>query len=107
MCQMRNAGHLNFHRHGNLAFDLLGRTSGPLRNDLDIVVCDIWIGFVRQAAKGYNAPCGKDEGSTENKPAVFERKIDECANHYWFPAVSSIRALLTTRCPGSIPERIT
>src|SRR5665213_1058440 len=107
MRQMRNTGHLNFNRHCNLSFNLLSTAARPLRNDLNVVVRDVWIGFNGQTAKRDNAPHGENEHSAQYQPAILKCEINKRCQHYWFPAVSSIRALLTICWPGSMPERIT
>ncbi len=105
MCQMRNAGHLNFHRHRHLALDLLGAAPRPLGNDLDVIVGDVRIGLDRQVAEADHAPRSQQHHGAEHHPAIFESEIDK-STHHWFPAVSSSSALPTTCWPGWMPERI-
>ena len=85
MRQVRNAGHLNLDRHGDLALDLFGAAARPLRDDLHIVVGHIGIGLDGQIAKRDDAPGGEHHHAAEDQPAVLEREIDECANHLLVP----------------------
>jgi len=47
--RLGNAGHLNFNRYGDLAFDLFRGTPWPLSDDLDVVVGDVRIGLDRKS----------------------------------------------------------
>ena len=85
MGEVRNAGHLDLDRHRDLALDLLGAAARPLGDDLDVVVGDVGIGFDGQVAERDDAPGGEHHHSAQNQPAIFQREIDECANHLLVP----------------------
>ena len=51
-----NAVHDGFQRDGDLLLDLLGRDARPLRDDVDVIVGHIGIGFDGKAMEGDNAP---------------------------------------------------
>src|SRR5581483_4783078 len=106
MREVGNPGHLDFDRYCNLALDLFGTAAGPLRDDLNVIVGYVRIGLDGQVFERDNTPCREHKHATENQPAIFEREINECSNHYWFPAASSKRACVTTCLPGSMPDRI-
>ena len=56
MRQVPDAVHLRLDRDGDLLLDLLGCASGPLRDDPDVFVGHIGIGFDRQIVKRDDAP---------------------------------------------------
>jgi len=45
MRHMRNTGHLDLERYGNQLLYLFSSSTGPLRNDLDVIVGDVGIGL--------------------------------------------------------------
>src|SRR5208283_66310 len=81
MSQMRQTVHLNLNRDGDLFFHFLRRATWPLRDDLDVVIGNVGIGFNRQVVKGDRTPDQKQHSNGENDEAVIESKIDDGANH--------------------------
>jgi hypothetical protein len=67
----------------HLALNLLGRAARPLRDDLDVIVGDVRIGFNREGTEGDNAPCGEDNvrrqarasGSGEQNRQSLESRV--------------------------------
>ena len=51
MGYVRDSAHLNFERNGDLLLDLFRGDPRPLRDDLDIVVCHVGIGFYGKLMK--------------------------------------------------------
>ena len=51
MRQMRHAVHLNFDGNRDLLFHLFRRSARPLRNDLDVIIRHVGIGFDEKAMK--------------------------------------------------------
>ena len=56
VCEMRDAVDGDFDGDSDLLLHLFGGAAGPLRDDLDVVVGDVRIGFHRQVVKGDGAP---------------------------------------------------
>ena len=78
---MRHSRHLNLDRDRDLLFDLLGGASRPLRNDRDIVVGDIGIGFDGKIVERDRSPAGQQDGNGQHDKFVIQRKIYEGPNH--------------------------
>src|ERR1700729_268211 len=106
MCHVRYAGHLDLDRRGDLLLDFFGRAARPLRDYLDVVVGNVWIGFDGKIMEGHDSPAEEHHGKAEDEPAVVQRKIDETANHYWSAAFWSANTFATTCWPTSMPESI-
>ncbi len=102
MSEVGDAGHLNFDGHRDLALDLFGGAAGPLGDDLDVVVGDVRIGFDGQSCGRTTPQAVSTHDSRRGRSQRFlSAKSTECANaSYWFPAVSSRSALVTTCWPG-------
>ena len=81
MHDMGNAVHDDFEGNRNLLFDLLGRNSRPLGNDLNVVVGDIGIGLNGQALERDDTGGKKDDGQRQHEQAVAQGEIDDAANH--------------------------
>jgi hypothetical protein len=45
---MWNARHLNLKRYSDLLLHFFGRSTGPLRNDLDVVIGNVRVSLYRQ-----------------------------------------------------------
>ncbi len=106
MGHVRNAGHLDLERNGDLLLDLLGRPPGPLRDDLNVIVGDVWVSLYGQIVERDNAPREKHDRETKHQPAIVQRKIDETTNHSWSAVFWSASAFETTCWPTSMPENI-
>ena len=96
MGHVRNAGHLDFDRHGDLLLDLFGGAAGPLRDDLDVVVGDVGVGLDGKVVEGDDSPAEEHDRKTDDQPAIVQRKIDETSNHYWSAVFCSASTFETT-----------
>src|SRR3974390_1161948 len=76
-----NTIHNGFEGDGHLLLDLLGGDARPLRDDLDIVVGNIGIGFDGKLVEGESTPKNQENGNGEDNEAIVEREIDNTANH--------------------------
>ena len=81
MLQVRNAVHHDFDGNGDLLLHFFGGAAGPLRDDLNVVVGHVGIGFDRQIVKRNRAPDQQQQGRREDQKAVIEGEIDERPNH--------------------------
>ena len=118
MREVRETVHLNFDGDGDLLLDFFGGAAGPLRNDLDVVVGDIRIGFDRKGVEGDGAPHEKQGREREDHEAIIEREVDQAshqaagipwwrlAGNYCSTVFCRTRALETTWSPGFTPEII-
>ena len=69
MLHVRDAGHLDLDGDGDLLLNLFGGASGPLRDDLDVVVGDVGVGFDGQVVERDDAP-GEEEDRRRRRPAI-------------------------------------
>src|ERR1700693_2799436 len=111
MNDVRNTVHDDFQRNGHLLFDLLRGNSRPLRNDLNIVVGHVGIGFDGQALEGNDSSGEKDQRQSQHEEAVIQSEIDDATNHLCFhPYCSTVfcngNTIETTWSPGLRPEII-
>src|SRR5262249_42458655 len=90
-------------RDGDLLLDLLGGAAGPLRDDVDVGVGDIGVGFDGELVKRDRAPDQDHESQRHDEDAVVQREIDQGANHYCSVAVANWSALETILSPGLSP----
>jgi len=81
MLHVREASHLDFNGNGDLLLDFFGGAARPLRDDLDVVVGDVGIGFDGKLMERDGTPGEEEESSSDNQPAIVQREIDEAANH--------------------------
>jgi hypothetical protein len=71
-----------------LLFHFLGCTPGPLRDDLDIVVGYVRVGFYGKVMKRYRTPDQQQGGERDNQYAIIEGEINEAADHAaWNPNI--------------------
>ena len=77
MGHVRDAGHADLERDGDLLLDLFGGAAGPLGDDRDVVVGDVGVGLDGQVVEGDGAPAEEQQRDDEDDEAVVERKIDE------------------------------
>ncbi len=78
---MGDAVHHDFKRDGDLLLDLFRGDSRPLRDDFDVVVRNVRIGFHRKLVKRYRSPAKQQKGRSEDEKAVVQGKIYKPANH--------------------------
>ena len=99
--EVGNAGHLDLDRHRNLALNLFGAAAGPLRDDLDVVVGYVGIGFDGQVAERDDSPAV----STKIPPSTIQRflksEINKRAQHYR-PPLFQAKMCLSTRASDTI-----
>ena len=81
MFQVRDAVHHDFDRDGDLLLHFFGRAAGPLRDDLDVVIGHVRIGFHRQIVEGNRAPDQQQDGDRQDQYPIVQGEIDEAANH--------------------------
>src|SRR5271167_3629053 len=105
MFEMRQAVHHDLDRNSDLLLHLFSGVSGPLRDDLDVVVGHVGVGFNWQVVERDGAPNQQQQCNRQHQEAVIERVIDECADHC-STVFCKINALATTCWPGWIPETI-
>src|SRR5580704_14208853 len=122
MLQVRYSIHLNFNRYGDLLLHFLGRAPRPLRDDLDVIIRYVGVGFHWQIVKRNGAPKEQKYRHHHDDETVLQRVFDEFANHRLIPAshrrvparsashcstvFCSTRALVTTCCPARTPVMI-
>ena len=75
------AGYGAFEWNGDLLFDLLGGTSGPLDDDGDVVVGDVGVGLDGEVVEGDDAPAEEQDADGEDDESVVEREVDELSDH--------------------------
>ena len=113
MVQVRNAVHRDFDGNGDLLLHLFGGAAGPLRDDLNVVVGDIGIGFDREIVKGDRAPDEQKRRQGQHDKTVVERGIYQCANHETFssvisremPGIDFVEKVVIARSYSAIPTR--
>ena len=105
MRHVRNAVHGDFERNGDLLLDLLGGDAGPLRDDLDVIVRHVGIGFDGKLMERDRAPDEQQQRRRQHQEAVLQREIDELANHCYCSTVFwKTSAFGTTCAPGLRPR---
>ncbi len=87
MNHMGDAVHHRLKRNRDLLLDLFRGNSWPLRDDLDIVIGDVGIGFDGELVERDRSPAKQYECRCEDKKAVLQRKINNLANHLLFHRV--------------------
>ncbi len=84
MNKVGNTVHAIFERNGYLLFNLFGGDAGPLRDDFDVVVGDIGIGFHGELMERNSSPNEQDNGQRDDNKPVIQRKIDCATQHLLF-----------------------
>jgi hypothetical protein len=79
--QVGYAVQLNLQRDGDLLFHLFGGMAGPLRNDLDVRIGDVWIGFDGKAVKRNDSPDKEDDSKTQHQDAIVQGQVDQVTDH--------------------------
>ena len=93
----RDAVHHDFEGNRDLLLDLFGRHSGPLRDDLDVVVGHVGVSLHRKLMEGDGAPAQQHQRRRQYEQPVFQGEIYELADHGWGSSTAP-------RCSGR-PER--
>ena len=106
MLEMRDTRHLDFGRDRDLLLNVFRGMPRPLRDDVDVVVRDIGIGFDWKVVERNDAPREKQNRPAKNEKAIVQRKVDDPPNHCASSVASNWRTFETTCWPGEMPERI-
>jgi len=72
MRHVRDARHADFERYCYLLLDFFGGAAGPLRDDVDVVVGDVGIGFHGKIVKGDAAPDEQQNRNDKDDEAIVE-----------------------------------
>ena len=70
MCDVGYTVQRDLQRNSDLLFDLFGGNSRPLGDDLDVIVCHVWIGFDRKGMKREDTGAEKQERERHNKQTI-------------------------------------
>ena len=113
---VRDAVHGDFQRDGDLLLDLFGGNSRPLRDDLDVVVGHVGIGFDGKLMEGDRSPAEEQDGRGEHEKAILQGEIDEFGDHFSVPLTAGTtvppcsrgsarrpRRALPAECPRALP----
>src|SRR5258706_13529140 len=102
---MGEAVHHDFERNRDLLLDLFGGASGPLRDDLNVVVGDIRVSFNGKLLERDDAPGEQQDREGDHKQTIIEGEVDQAANHSYCPTVFWKTSASRTTCwPGLIPD---
>ena len=82
-----DAVHHDFERNGDLLLDLLRRDSRPLRDDLDVVVRHVRIGFHRKLMERDRAPDKQQDRDRQDQKAILQREIDQLCESFYCSTV--------------------
>jgi len=80
MLEMWKTVHDRFNEDRDLLLDLLRRPTGPLRDDVDVVVGDVWIGLDWQGVKRDDAPHEQEQSQRDDEKTVIQGEIDEATD---------------------------
>jgi hypothetical protein len=69
--EVGNAVEFDFQRHGDLLLDFFSGVTGPLRDDLDVGVGDVGIGFDGEIVKRDDAPNEQQDCETQDEDSVI------------------------------------
>ena len=103
MDHVGNAVQSGFHRDGDLLFNLFGRNSGPLGDDLDIVVRHIGIGIDGKTVEGDRSGCDQQQRERNNQKLLVERKINNSLDHLLLHRVLHDQRILNYLIAGLDP----
>src|SRR6202790_113612 len=81
MSQVGNTIQLDLKRDGDLLFHLFCGVTGPLGNDLDVGVGDVWIGFNGQIVERNDAPNEQDDSETHHQDPIVQRQVNQVTDH--------------------------
>src|SRR6266852_4199290 len=91
---VRDAVHRDFQRDTDLLFDLFCGDSGPLGDDVDVVVGNVRIGFHGKLVKRDRSPPKQKKGRREDQKSVVQGKIYKPANHLLLHSVLEHQRIL-------------
>ena len=108
MGYVRHAVHHDLKRNRDLLLHLFGGDSRPLRDDLDVIVRDVGIGFDgKLVERDRTPPTNSRTAAASTRKRFVQREIDELANHLFTPYCSTVfwntSAFATTWSPGLRP----
>lgn len=81
---MGNAVRLHLDRHSHLLLDLFCRVAGPLRDDLDPGIRDVWICFDGKCVERQTPPDEQKDSQGQDEHSLLERKINDVSDHLIF-----------------------
>ena len=81
MLQMRQPVHHDLNGYRDLLLDFFSCAPRPLRDDLDVIVGYVRVGFDRQIVKRDRAPNQQQDRRRQDQESVIERVVNESANH--------------------------
>ena len=81
MRHVRDAGHADFERDGDLLLDVFSRAPGPLRDDGDIVVGDVGVSLDGEVVERDSTPHEEQDGQHEDDEPAFECEIYNLRDH--------------------------
>src|SRR5713226_768740 len=100
---VRDAVHRDFQRDTDLLFDLFCGDSGPLGDDVDVVVGNVRIGFHGKLMKRNRSPPKQKKGRCEDQESVVQGKIYKLANHLLLHSVLEHQRVLNDLYAGFDP----
>jgi len=80
--QMWNAVQDDLERNRNLLLYFFCGAAGPLCDDLDIVIGNVWIRFHRQIVERNSTPDQQQNCDGQDQEAIIEGVINQTPNHY-------------------------
>src|SRR5260370_7498543 len=81
MRDVRNAIHRSLKWNGDLLLHLFRGNSRPLRDDLDVVVGYVRVGFYRKVVERDDAPNEQQNAERKHKQTIVECESNEEPNH--------------------------
>ncbi len=70
-----------FDRHGDLLLDLFRGDSGPLSDDLDVVIGDVRVGFHGETAEGDDTPDEQQNCDGDGQQTICKTEVNEASDH--------------------------
>src|SRR5271169_5333197 len=99
---MRKSVHHDLYRNRNLLFDFFGCTARPLRDDVDIVIGNVRIGFDGKITERNDAPNEQENGDCQYQQTIVQGEVNESANHCRYERVKAPR-FQSTEPGGQLP----
>ena len=99
MIQMRDAVHCDFERNRDLLLHFFGGAARPLRDDLDVIVGDVGVGFHRKVVEGDRAPNQQQQGWSTIRNRLLRAKSTS-ARIIWISGAAPVRRRAPERPAG-------
>src|SRR5215472_1127985 len=102
---MGHTAQIHFQGDRDLLFNLFGRVTRPLGNDLRVSVRDVGIRLDGKIVKGNNAPEEEDKRRAQHEHSVAQGEVNQVTDHLpWLAmAVENSSAAAITWSPGFNP----